>query len=288
MNIAFHFDADLIRIEHPGIPYHLPILEKLFGSLLAVHFINLNLKIFEGDLLVYEYIYHANEDKITNLINGFVGTQFRTWREISRDRLREALLSSRVYVVLLEGISNHMRDYLSHIFKTESSYLGAIQILGVNNIQWAFYNRDLSPHYRYVNKELRIFYTMGDEDSRDDGLERHWKQLPFQTVQWENLQARHTVFDAYETYDHSKLLVRLSEILSGRLSQLAEDVLLRIGDLNPKLQQILYAAFKTFYSAQTSEEFSQVALSCRRFIESLADTLYPPSEEKVKGRKRPG
>jgi hypothetical protein len=27
-----------------------------------------------------------------------------------------------------------------------------------------------------------------------------------------------------------------------------------------------------------------VALSCRRFIESLADTLYPPREEKVKGR----
>jgi len=46
----------------------------------------------------------------------------------------------------------------------------------------------------------------------------------------------------------------------------------------------LYAAFKTFYSVQTPEEISQVAISCRRFIEGLANTLYPAKNEQVKGR----
>jgi hypothetical protein len=177
-----------------------------------------------------------------------------------------------------------MRDYINHTFKSEESYIGAIQIIGANIIQWDLYKRDLSPHYRYVDKELRIFYTMGEEDTRNDDLEIKWKQFPFQAVQWENLNARHTVFDAYENFGHSVLLVRLNEILSSRLAQLAEDILLRLGDLNPQLPFILYAAFKTFYSVQTPEEISQIALSCRRFIEGLANTLYPAKDEKVNGR----
>ncbi len=126
--------------------------------------------------------------------------------------------SSVSYVVLLEGLSDHMRDYINHIFKGERSYIGAIQIIGANGIHWGLYKQSLSPHYRYVDKELRIFYTMGEEDTKDDGLEIQWKQLPFQAVQRENLNARHTIFDAYEDFDHSVLLVKLNEILSSRLA----------------------------------------------------------------------
>jgi len=283
--VAFHFDADIIKTEHPHTLYHLPILEKIFSSLLAVNLNNIHLKIFDGDLLVDNYLYrHKGEKGINNLLDGLLGTQFRTWRDINGERLREAILRSRVFVVLLEGLNNHVRDYLLHILKTEGSYIGAIQILGINYIQWTFYNQMLSPSYRYINQELRLFYTMSDENGKDEWLEKHWKKLPFKSVQWEDLRARHTIFDAYETFEHSILLVRLSEILSSRLSQLAEDVLLHVGDLNPKLQEILYAAFKTFYSIQTPEEIAQVALSCRRFLENLADILYPPRSEKVNDR----
>ncbi len=281
MDIAYHFDADMLSAQYPNTQYNFPVLEKLFRSLLNTNFNNLNLKIFEGDLLVYEYV---NTDKFNLLVNGILGIDFRTWRDINTDKLKKIMNSSVPYVVLLEGLSDHMRGYINHTFKSEESYIGAIQIIGANSIQWDFYKRSLSPHYRYVDKELRIFYTMGEEDTRDDYLETKWKQLPFGAVQWENLNARHTVFDAYEDFRHSVLLVRLNEILSSRLAQLAEDILLRIGDLNPKLPPILYAAFKAFYSVQTPEEISQVAISCRRFIEELANTLYPAKKEQVKGR----
>jgi hypothetical protein len=62
---------------------------------------------------------------------------------------------------------------------------------------------------------------MGEEDARDEDLEKRWQQLPFQAVEWENLNARHTFFDPYENFDHSVLRVRLSEILSSCLAQLA-------------------------------------------------------------------
>ena len=281
MDIAYHFDADMLSAQYPNTLYNFPVLEKLFRSLLRANFNNLNLKIFEGDLLVYQYV---NTVRFNPLVNGILGIDFRTWRDINTDKLKKTMRSSVSYVVLLEGLSDHMRDYINYIFKEERSYIGAIQIIGANDIQWGLYKQSLSPHYRYVDKELRIFYTMGEEDTRDDSLEAKWKQLPFQAVQWENLNARHTIFDAYEDFDHSVLLVRLNEILSSRLAQLAEDILLRLGDLNPELQSILYAAFKAFYSVQTPEEISQVAISCRRFIEGLANTLYPAKKEQVKGR----
>jgi len=284
VKVAFHFNADVIKAHYPRIPYHLPVLDKIFRSLLAIPISNLHVKIFEGDLLIDYDAYQQDTEKTTKLLDGLLGTQFRTWRDIHREQLQEAILSSRVYVVVLDGLSNHIRDYLLHILKGERSYIGAVQILGVNSVQWGFYNQQLSPHYRLINNELRIFYTMSDEDSKDKELETHWKQLPFKSVQWEDLGLRHTVFDAYESFEHTTLLVRLSEILSGRLSQLAEDVLFQLGDVNPELQKILYAAFKTYYSAQTTEEIAQVAISCRRFIEKLADTLYPARDEIVKGR----
>lgn len=282
MDIAYHFDVDMLHAQHPNTRYNFPVLEKLFRSLLKANFNNLNLKIFEGDLLVYNYI---NTDKFDSLVNGILGLDFpRIWRDINKDKLKKTMISSVSYVVLVEGLSDHMRDHINQSFKDEKSYIGAIQIIGANGVHWSLYKQSLSPQYRYVDKELRIFYTMDEEDTRDTDLEVKWKQFPFQTVQWENLNARHTIFDAYENFDRSVLLVKLNEILSSRLAQLAEDILLRLGDLNPELQSTLYAAFKAFYSVQTAEEISHVAISCRRFIEGLANTLYPAKEEQVNER----
>jgi hypothetical protein len=40
-----------------------------------------------------------------------------------------------------------------------------------------------------------------------------------------------------------------------------------------------------FQSVETEEEVAQVGLSCRRFLEGLADFLYPPRDETLGGRK---
>lgn len=85
MDIAYHFNADMIQTQYPDIPYYnLSVLEKLFRSLLTTAFNNLNLKIFEGDLLAYKI--DANE--FAALVNGISGAEFRTWREINIDQLK--------------------------------------------------------------------------------------------------------------------------------------------------------------------------------------------------------
>ena len=89
MDIAFHFfDADIIQAQYPNPRYNFPVLERLFYSLLATTFNNLNLKIFEGDLLVYEYI---NTNEFVPLVDGLLGISFLTWREINIEKLKKAM-----------------------------------------------------------------------------------------------------------------------------------------------------------------------------------------------------
>ena len=57
----------------------------------------------------------------------------------------------------------------------------------------------------------------------------------------------------------------------------------RLLDLHPDLAEQLMTAFRAV-SSENPEEWSQALTTCRRFIEGLADALYPPKDEMVKGR----
>jgi DNA uptake protein ComE-like DNA-binding protein len=59
-----------------------------------------------------------------------------------------------------------------------------------------------------------------------------------------------------------------------------EDVLF---DLDPELAEMLMLAFKAV-SSDNQEEWSQALTTCRRFIEKLADKLYPASDKTINGR----
>lgn len=54
-------------------------------------------------------------------------------------------------------------------------------------------------------------------------------------------------------------------------------------ELNPELAEQLMIAFKNA-SSSNSEELSQSLTTCRRFLESLADVLYPATDENINGR----
>lgn len=55
-------------------------------------------------------------------------------------------------------------------------------------------------------------------------------------------------------------------------------------DLEPELAEKLMLAFKSV-SGDNPEEWSHAMTSCRRFIEQLADVLYPATDEEFNGRK---
>src|SRR5580700_6186375 len=58
-----------------------------------------------------------------------------------------------------------------------------------------------------------------------------------------------------------------------------------LDDLNPALFDALGAAVDVLRRARTEEHVAQVALSGRRYLEQLADVLFPAQEKEHNGRK---
>ncbi|MDY4979188.1 MAG: helix-hairpin-helix domain-containing protein [Candidatus Onthovivens sp.] len=84
------------------------------------------------------------------------------------------------------------------------------------------------------------------------------------------------VTDLYDKYKFSDTPQTVIDVLKGEV----DDKLL---DLNPTLAEKLMLMFKSV-SSNNKEELSQSLTTCRRFIESLADVLYPATDEKINGR----
>ena len=163
-------------------------------------------------------------------------------------------------------------------------YLGAQQVYEADLLHWVLYAESLIPAYRIINEEMRIFYHT--EDDKDVGLKKHYEDLEiFKKVTFENLGFRYTIFDPYFSYEHAKRVAELSYSLSSYMSQIVHDVLLRLESLSPDLSEMLYSMLKRFQFAETSEDLSQAALTCRRILKAVADKLYPPTPEVIDGHK---
>ncbi|KXY27338.1 DNA uptake protein [Bacillus cereus] len=88
---------------------------------------------------------------------------------------------------------------------------------------------------------------------------------------------------------HKKAETLYTKIAYTDSAQTAFDILKgevddKLLDLNPELAEQLMLAFKSV-STDNPEEWSQALTTCRRFIEGLADELFPPIDEEVNGKK---
>jgi hypothetical protein len=195
------------------------------------------------------------------------------------------MLTCRIYVLVFEGMGSKIRDVLHTSLEDNEAYLGAQQVHETNPIHWVLYGASLTPSYRLLGKELRLFYFMGEKVTRDEGMAEHWRKLPFSSVTFEDLGVRHTIFDTYNSHKHACHVADLSETLVDHLDGLADQVLLRLADLAPQLTDMLYSAFQRLEHLETSEDLAYASLSCRRILKDLADALYLPRKELVEGRR---
>lgn len=78
--------------------------------------------------------------------------------------------------------------------------------------------------------------------------------------------------------------ITLTEAPKTSFDILREAVDDKLLDVNLELAEKLMVAF-TRVSSDNPEEWSQALTTCRRFIEELADTIYPASKKEVNGRR---
>ncbi|MFZ5645316.1 MAG: hypothetical protein ACOY46_17225 [Bacillota bacterium] len=274
MKAAFHFDSDHERFDRN---YGLPVIKEIFRLLLQMDMSNLHLKIFAGNICSLDYI--RDKKNREDLLRGLFNPPRPVWQSLRPDFI-DYLYNRKIFVLAFEGISARLRDYLHEALLNDETYLGSQQVHEANPVHWVLYGASLIPSYRIVGSNLRLFYSAGKGDEKDQGLAEDLKaDLPFSNVTFEELEVHHTILDSYSSYEHASRVANLSSKLYDHLNLLADQLMLKLNDLAPGLYKDMFVTLAEFDNIETPEDLARAAMACRKMLASLSDRL--ASKEKI-------
>ena len=136
-----------------------------------------------------------------------------------------------------------------------------------------------------MNRKATVFWDGLSEDDKDETLIEELSSQGFLDVDFESLNGKYTIFDEYHDFEHARRVAEWKRQSGSLLAFIADDVVHRLGDTAPDLNDKLWATLNTFSRAETNEELAQVTASCRRIVEYVSDQLFPPIEGEREGRK---
>lgn len=278
MRVAFHFDAD----AHDGY-YGPPIQELMFKALLAgIPASRRHVRIKHGDLLLHFHGARTRGD-LEDRARRLLALERSPWSTLDPEAFPGTASETNIYVLGVTGLTpsdaRRVDAELRRLDKKDS-YLGALQVDPAVDLHWVFYDQSLPDVYRVTSDELRLLHGAAEfEVDRDQGMLKHWQESGmFASVVFEDIGLQGTIFDPFDTREYARRLAELETQLTTQFAVVANETLLRTGDLDPRLRDMLHAAFNAVERVETNEQLSHAALSCRRFLERLADALYPPKE----------
>jgi hypothetical protein len=288
MRVAFHFDAD----AYDGF-YGLPIEEMMFKALLAAIPVGRrHVRIRHGDLLLHSYGARTRTDLEDRALR-LLARERSLWSTLDAETFPRLARETNVYVLDVTGLTPldaRRVDAELRRLDEKQSYFGALQVDPAVDVHWVFYDQSLPDAYRVAGDELRLLHEAAElEGDRDEGMLAHWREGGlFTSVIFEDIGLQGTIFDPYDTREYAQRLAELESQLTTQFAVVANETLMRTGDLDPRLRDMLHAAFTAVERVETNEQLSHAALSCRRFLERLADALYPPREVSEGERKLGG
>jgi hypothetical protein len=166
-------------------------------------------------------------------------------------------------------------------------YLGSFQLLHGNNVHEALYFMTLPPRYRVYQENLAFLVDPGvlegysDYDNLlYDALRAELPDLGITELRLQSRVLTGTTFDPYDVnIKFAQAMGRVERALEAYTDGVIAEITLRSRAADPRLMEILDAALATLDASEPGREYlSQAALSCRRFLERLADAVYPPRE----------
>lgn len=284
MKIAFHFDADH---EDLGSFYGMPIRRAAFGAIVSSRTIDLHTKVFQGDILLsiqtmdiensgQGSIGSTNADRFIAAVQKLLDPGTHIWMTFT-DTTVNKLISGNVFVLLFESISFKDAQELDAILRKTPWYLGALQIDDTCEVHWVAYANAMIPSYRIIGRAIHIFWDGLIDDSKDFGHAEELHKIGFKPVEFEALNGKFNIFDKYHDYHQARRVAELGNALSDELAMMADQVLTRYSDAAPELSNKLWSAIQSFGRAEVVEDYAQVAASCRRVIEYVADMIFPPT-----------
>jgi hypothetical protein len=287
VKIAFHFNAD--DPDFNGY-YGSPIEQEFFSRLLTTRSeISFSTKMFRGDLLLFQSSYrsetvgntvHQKFDRklFEALLESWMHPDNSVWSQLKSETLGH-FSKGNVYVLCLESVDQRFGEALHRSLLDLKFYLGAQEVDDATRAHWLLYSNSLIAFLRVSSGKANIFHGgFGDsyEDYCDVALEETLKKAGFLEVKYESLNGKFSIFDRYHDFSQAKRVSDWKRRSGIVLAFVADQVVTRIGDTAPELGNKLWAAFDLFDRAETNEQYAQVSASCRRTIEYVVDSIFPP------------
>lgn len=282
MHFAFRFDQNRLSTHHVWVLEE-PVLRSL-AQLSRVR--SLHVLVSMGLLPSKRF---QDGQLVPGLPDQLLGQRAGVWSTLTIEELAQALQMPRLAVATLEGLSIQQATEIGRVLRGQAveNYLGALRVLAADELHWAMYGR-LPNMYRVVGDELRVLHTqfaVAADDERDHVQLQHWRESHiFRTVTWENTGVKDSIFDPWYGAEHARTMGELEELLIEQVNEIPNEMLLRAAALDPRLIESLHAALRGYAQRRNAEDLALAAFSCRRFMERLADALFPPREELVGGR----
>ena len=242
-----------------------------------------HLKVKHGDVLIYPNA-RTHDDYRQIAEATYFGP---TWSRIKADRLRNSYLRQTVWAWIIQNATHQIAVDLDTALQSDSSYLGVQAVDYSYPPHLALYRNSMPAYCRIIEQVCFLPYSMSNEDEKDESEAEELLSLGFAKVEWEDRGARETVFDDYDTLEHFQQVREVQAIFANGLHQgdyEAEELVMLLEDLNPRLFNTLGAAVRALSRIQNEEDIAHIGLSARRYIEQLADVLFPPRKESHNGR----
>src|SRR6266404_6336708 len=277
MNIALLFESTLP--EYGGF-YKWPIHHKVFSTGI-IQASGRHMKIWIGDVSIYSCAktlahYHELCERVYFA---------HTWGRLHEARLRATFWYSTVYTLVFENMTRNIANKLHDALTSDKSYLGLEAVDYAYYPHLVMYRNSLVPAYRVHGQSCTIFYFIGQDFCRNEEDFSRMRQLGHH-VTWENRGAHNTYFDNYNTPEHFRQIENFRAVVGPHIDENeADELVMVLEDLNPGLFNALGAAVDALGHARTEEHVAQVALSGRRYLEQLADVLFPAQDKEHHGRK---
>jgi hypothetical protein len=266
--------------EQSGNYWH-EIRDAVFGTQI-IQESGRHMKLSIGDVLVG---IERRQDPHALFMTAFGNSE---WGMIHEQRLFEGFPT--VFGMIFENMPCALASELHDALEDHDGYLGAISMHFELPAHLALYRLRLPTEFRLQGKMLRQFYHMGNREGYEEEDLNEMKQFGYTDVGFEDLGASRTILDDFDTARHFERVAAFRKMLVQSTPESEDDayeLAMLLEDLSPRLFNALGAAAERLAHAETEEEIAQVGLSGRRYIEQLADALFPPKKT-TKGERRLG
>ncbi|TCS35622.1 hypothetical protein EDC30_11091 [Paucimonas lemoignei] len=284
MNVAFLFNSDDPSL---GGYYGPPVMNLVLGAG-VIQAANRSMRVSVGDILTYSAASQSRTptyEYLKKLCNAVY--QPIKFDRLNRDELSATFTTATVYCWLFQNITESIAQSLHDQLRGKDSYLGAMDVDFSLPLHLAFFRNKLIEAYRLRGTECAVFFDMGINEDPDIVVKEGFEEHGFK-VSYEDQGARRTIFDNYDSLEHFKRVESFKSYFSklpGLDADYASDLAHSLEELHPKLFDAFAAAARTLERAETEEDLAQAALSGRRLLERVADSLFPPQDKDWKGRK---